>query len=33
LCATAVLIFAPIVLFVLAMQRPLVKGLTAGSVK
>jgi multiple sugar transport system permease protein len=31
LCATAVLIFAPIVLFVLAMQRPLVRGITAGS--
>lgn len=33
LCAGAVLILAPIVLFVLVMQRPLVKGLTAGSVK
>jgi multiple sugar transport system permease protein len=33
LCAAAVLILAPIVLFALAMQRPLVKGLTAGSVK
>jgi ABC-type glycerol-3-phosphate transport system permease component len=33
LCATAVLILAPIVLFVLAMQRSLVKGLTAGSLK
>lgn len=33
LCATAVLIFAPIVLFVLALQRPLVKGIAAGSVK
>jgi multiple sugar transport system permease protein len=33
LCAAAVLVLAPIVLFVLAMQRPLVKGLTAGSVK
>jgi multiple sugar transport system permease protein len=33
LCAAAVLILAPIVLFVLTMQRPLVKGLTAGSVK
>lgn len=33
LCATAVLILAPIVLFVLSMQRPLVKGLTAGSVR
>ncbi|MCW3492565.1 carbohydrate ABC transporter permease [Microbacterium sp. SSM24] len=33
LCAGAVLILAPIVLFVLAMQRPLVKGLTAGSLK
>ncbi|WP_116952348.1 carbohydrate ABC transporter permease [Jiangella endophytica] len=33
LCATAVLIFAPIVLFVLALQRPLVKGITTGSVK
>jgi multiple sugar transport system permease protein len=33
LCATAVLILAPIVLFVLAMQRPLVKGITAGSIK
>lgn len=33
LCAAAVLILAPIVLFTLAMQRPLVKGLTAGSVK
>jgi len=33
LCAAAVLILAPIVIFVLAMQRPLVKGLTAGSVK
>jgi multiple sugar transport system permease protein len=33
LCATAVLIFAPIVLFVLALQRPLVKGITAGSMK
>lgn len=33
LCAAAVLVLAPIVLFVLAMQRPLVKGLTAGSLK
>ncbi len=33
LCAAAVLILAPIVLFALAMQRPLVKGLTAGSIK
>lgn len=33
LSATAVLIFAPIVLFVLIMQRSLVGGLTAGSVK
>lgn len=33
LCATAVLILAPIVLFVLSMQRSLVKGLTAGSLK
>jgi len=33
LCAAAVLILAPIVVFVLAMQRPLVRGLTAGSVK
>ncbi|UYN83223.1 MAG: carbohydrate ABC transporter permease [Microcella sp.] len=33
LSAAAVLIIAPIVLFVLAMQRPLVRGLTAGSVK
>lgn len=33
LCATAVLIFAPIVLFVLALQRPLVKGITTGSMK
>jgi ABC-type glycerol-3-phosphate transport system permease component len=33
LCATAVLVLAPIVLFVLVMQRPLVKGLTAGSLK
>lgn len=33
LCATAVLILAPIVLFVLSMQKPLVKGLTAGSLK
>lgn len=33
LCAAAVLILGPIVIFVLAMQRPLVKGLTAGSVK
>lgn len=33
LCAAAVLILAPIVLFVLSMQRPLVKGLTAGSLK
>lgn len=33
LCAAAVLILAPIVLFVLAMQRPLVRGLTAGSLK
>jgi ABC-type glycerol-3-phosphate transport system permease component len=33
LCAGAVLILGPIVLFVLAMQRPLVKGLTAGSLK
>lgn len=33
LCAAAVLILAPIVIFVLAMQRPLVRGLTAGSVK
>lgn len=33
LCAAAVLVLGPIVLFVLAMQRSLVKGLTAGSVK
>jgi ABC-type glycerol-3-phosphate transport system permease component len=33
LSAAAVLIFAPIVLFVLLMQRALVRGLTAGSVK
>lgn len=33
LCAAAVLVLSPIVLFVLAMQRPLVKGLTAGSLK
>lgn len=33
LCAAAVLILGPIVLFVLSMQRPLVKGLTAGSLK
>src|SRR5690606_24913416 len=33
LCAAAVLILAPIVLFVLSMQRPLVKRLTAGSLK
>lgn len=33
LSAAAVLIFAPIVLFVLVMQRALVRGLTAGSVK
>lgn len=33
LCAAAVLILAPIVLFVLSMQKPLVKGLTAGSLK
>jgi ABC-type glycerol-3-phosphate transport system permease component len=33
LCAAAVLILAPIVIFVLALQRPLVKGLTAGSLK
>jgi len=33
LSAAAVLIFAPIVLFVLIMQRSLVRGLTAGSVK
>jgi multiple sugar transport system permease protein len=33
LCATAVVILAPIVLFTLVMQRPLVKGITAGSLK
>ncbi|WP_344056114.1 carbohydrate ABC transporter permease [Microbacterium lacus] len=33
LCATAVIILAPIVLFTLVMQRPLVKGITAGSLK
>jgi ABC-type glycerol-3-phosphate transport system permease component len=33
LCAAAVMILAPIVIFVLALQRPLVKGLTAGSLK
>ncbi len=33
LSAAAVLIFAPIVLFVLVMQRPLINGLTAGSLK
>ncbi len=33
LCAAAVLVLGPIVLFVLVMQRSLVKGLTAGSVK
>jgi multiple sugar transport system permease protein len=33
LSAAAVLIYAPIVLFVLIMQRALVRGLTAGSVK
>ena len=33
LCAAAIVILAPIVIFVLTMQRPLVKGITAGSVK
>jgi ABC-type glycerol-3-phosphate transport system permease component len=33
LSAAAVLVLAPIVLFVLAMQRSLVRGLTAGSLK
>ena len=33
LCAAAVLIVAPIVVFVLALQGPLVRGVTAGAVK
>lgn len=33
LCAASVVILAPIVLFALALQRPLVKGITAGSLK
>lgn len=33
LCAAAVMVLGPIVMFVLALQRPLVKGLTAGSLK
>jgi multiple sugar transport system permease protein len=33
LSATGVVILAPIVIFVLALQRPLVKGITAGSLK
>lgn len=33
LCASAVLILSPIVLFVLSLQRSLVRGLTAGSVR
>ncbi|BDZ48863.1 sugar ABC transporter permease [Frondihabitans sucicola] len=33
MCATAVVILAPIVIFTLIMQRPLVNGITAGSLK
>lgn len=33
MCATAVIVIAPIVIFTLIMQRPLVSGITAGSLK
>jgi len=33
MCATAVVVLAPIVIFTLIMQRPLVSGITAGSLK